>query len=137
MKTNSPTHEEIARRAQEIWQQSGNPGGRDTDIWLEAERQLMAGTADSDSGSSAHESPRTTSESKGAVRLADKESENSGESIVEHHISPSSHSIPDDAEAKAALQKQEARAPKSPTKNAPKLQPAQTSKPLWDKPHSS
>ena len=137
MKTNSPTHEEIAHRAQEIWQQTGNPGGRDTEIWLEAERQLMAGTEDSDSSPSAHESSQTTSESKGAVRLADRTPENSGESIVEHHISPASPTIPYEATAKAAWQKQEARAPKVPTKNAPKSQPAESGKPLWDKPHSS
>ena len=137
MKTNSPTHEEIAHRAQEIWQQSGTPNGRDTEIWLEAERQLMAGTEDPDSGSASHESPKTTSESKGAVTLADRESETSSRSIVEHHITPSAHSILDESEAKAALQKQEARAPRSPTKNAPKSPPSPTGKPLWDKPHSS
>lgn len=132
MKTNSPSHEEITQRAREIWQQSGNPGGRDTEIWLEAERQLMAGTRDSDSRSETYESPRTTSESKGAVTLSDKINSGSpSSSMVEHTIRP------DDATVKAARQKKEARAPKFPTKDNPKAPPAETGKPLWDRPHSS
>jgi hypothetical protein len=138
MKPNSPTHEEITRRAQEIWQKSGSPGGRDTEIWLEAERELTGASdhsADSESESEKYESPRTTSESKGAVKLADRiKSETAAETTVEHHISPA---IPDEEAIKAALQKKEARAPKTPTKIAPKSQPAETGKPLWDRPHSS
>lgn len=132
MNTNSPSHEEITQRAREIWQQSGNPGGRDTEIWLEAERQLMAGTQDSDSSSETYESPRTTSESKGAVTLSDKINSNSpSPTTVEHVIRP------DDATIKATRQKKEARAPKFPTKDIPKAPPAETGKPLWDRPHSS
>ena len=132
MKTNSPSHEEITQRAREIWQQSGSPGGRDTEIWLEAERQLMAGAPDADSSSENYESSRTTSESKGAVTLADKiQSDSPSSSVVEHSIRP------DDAAVKAARQKKEARAPKFPAKNNPKAPPAETGKPLWDRPHSS
>ena len=136
MKSHSPTHEEITQRAQEIWQRYGSPGGRDTEIWLEAERQLTGGSDNSaESDSTQYESPRTTSESKGAVKLADRlTSETAAESIVEHHISPA---IPDDAAVRAALQKKDARAPQFPTKSAPKSKPAETGKPLWDKPHSS
>jgi hypothetical protein len=36
-----PTHEEISRRAQELWEKYGRPEGRDEDIWLEAERELQ------------------------------------------------------------------------------------------------
>jgi hypothetical protein len=39
---NSPTHEAVTQRAQQIWQNYGRPSGRDTEIWLEAERQLTA-----------------------------------------------------------------------------------------------
>ena len=136
MKTHSPTHDDIAQRAQEIWQRYGSPEGRDTEIWLEAERQLTENSEDSTENDSAqYESPRTTSESKGAVRLADQmRSETAAESMVEHHISPA---ISDNAAINAALQKKDARAPKLPTKSAPKAQPAETGKPLWDKPHSS
>jgi hypothetical protein len=35
------THEQISRRAEELWRQYGSPAGRDDDIWLEAERQLL------------------------------------------------------------------------------------------------
>ena len=38
-----PSHDEIARRAQAIYEQSGRQSGRDLENWLEAENQLMAG----------------------------------------------------------------------------------------------
>lgn len=34
-------HDDIARRAQELWEQYGRPQERDLEIWLEAERQLL------------------------------------------------------------------------------------------------
>lgn len=40
------SHQEISRRAEELWRQYGCPQGRDEAIWLEAERQLR-GTASS------------------------------------------------------------------------------------------
>lgn len=40
MKTYQPSHEEITRRAQEIWNSEGQPVGRDDEIWLSAEQQL-------------------------------------------------------------------------------------------------
>lgn len=36
-----PLHDEIAVRAYELWEGYGRPEGRDTEIWLEAERQLL------------------------------------------------------------------------------------------------
>ncbi len=36
----SLSHDDIARRAEEIWRSYGCPQGRDEEIWLEAERQL-------------------------------------------------------------------------------------------------
>lgn len=36
-----PSHEEISRRAQELWERYGRPTGRDEEIWLEAERALQ------------------------------------------------------------------------------------------------
>jgi hypothetical protein len=35
-------HEEIARRAEELWRQKGWPAGQDEAIWLEAESLLQA-----------------------------------------------------------------------------------------------
>jgi hypothetical protein len=35
------SHDVIARRAEELWRQYGCPQGRDEEIWLEAERQLL------------------------------------------------------------------------------------------------
>jgi hypothetical protein len=36
----SPTHDQIAARAETLWRQMGCPESRDEEIWLEAERQL-------------------------------------------------------------------------------------------------
>lgn len=50
MKTNSmiqndtvlpPSSEDISQRARELWEKYGRPSGRDEEIWLEAERQLL------------------------------------------------------------------------------------------------
>ncbi|MCU0915978.1 MAG: DUF2934 domain-containing protein [Planctomycetes bacterium] len=36
------THDQIARRAHELWVQQGCPHGRDRENWFEAEKQLRA-----------------------------------------------------------------------------------------------
>jgi len=41
MKRNRPTHEEIARRAYEIYLARGGQHGYDRDDWLQAEYELM------------------------------------------------------------------------------------------------
>ena len=38
--SNTPNHDEIAQRAQTIWEQAGRPEGQDTEHWLQAEREL-------------------------------------------------------------------------------------------------
>lgn len=43
-----PTHEQIARRAYEIWVQSGYPTGQDAENWAQAERELSTGCTTSD-----------------------------------------------------------------------------------------
>lgn len=40
--TRTPSPDEIAQCAREIWTESGQPQGRDDVIWLEAERRLIA-----------------------------------------------------------------------------------------------
>ncbi len=49
--TTQLSHDEISRKAKELWENYGRPEGRDDEIWLEAERSL-AGTS----------SPRTSEE---------------------------------------------------------------------------
>ncbi len=44
MKPASPSHAAISQQASEIWEQRGRPQGQDVAIWLEAERQLQAGS---------------------------------------------------------------------------------------------
>jgi Protein of unknown function (DUF2934) len=39
-----PSHEEIAAPAHLLWHQKGCPHGRDEEIWLEAERGILAGS---------------------------------------------------------------------------------------------
>ena len=135
MKTNSPTHEEITQRAQKIWQESGNPSGRDNEIWFEAERQLTAGATDANAESGRKQALRTTTQSKGTTDRAEQiKVETAAESMVENHISPA---ISEDEAIKAALQKKEARAPKVATHTGPKSKPVESGKPLWNKAHSS
>jgi hypothetical protein len=40
--SNLPSHEQITRRAYEIFIERGRPEGRDLEHWLEAEKQLRA-----------------------------------------------------------------------------------------------
>jgi hypothetical protein len=117
MKT--PTHDEISRQARTIWQDRGCPEGIDTEIWLEAERQLAWDSAIATRGQSSSVAERAKAET-------------AAESMVEYHISPA---LPEQEAIKAA-QVKEARAPKSPKAVAPKAKPAETGKPLWDRPHS-
>lgn len=65
-----PTHEQISRRAQQLWENGGRPSGRDEEIWLEAERQLATG------------------EETSAAFIARIKAETASESAVEYLISP-------------------------------------------------
>jgi hypothetical protein len=44
-----PSHDQIARRAYEIWVQSGYVTGRDAENWAQAERELSTGCASQES----------------------------------------------------------------------------------------
>jgi hypothetical protein len=44
-----PSHDQIARRAYEIWIQSGYVIGRDAENWAQAERELSTGCASPES----------------------------------------------------------------------------------------
>ncbi len=112
---NTPTHDEIARQAQEFWQDRGCPAGNDTEIWLEAEQALSHGLP--------------------ADRFTERVvAETAAESLVEFHVSPA---LPDQEAIQAALQKQTARAPRVPHHTGPKAKPPESGKPVWQKPHSS
>jgi hypothetical protein len=147
MKTNSPTEQEIAQRAREIWNSRGQPAGQDTEIWLEAERQLSSAAANNTPsategrGNGKTQASKTPADPKAAdlkpgasAQTERLRGEMASESEVEYQITPA---IPDDEAIKAALQKREARAPKVPHANAPQAKPPETGKPIWPKPHSS
>jgi hypothetical protein len=40
MNESDPSHDEIARQAEDLWRERGYPQGRDDEIWFEAERKL-------------------------------------------------------------------------------------------------
>jgi hypothetical protein len=150
MKTNSPTEQEIAHRARALWQERGQPTGQDTQIWLEAERQLSTpaaapnlpsptegrGNGKTQAGKSPAD-PKPADLKPKPVAGGQTErlrGEMASESEVEYQITPAPS---DDAAIKAALQKRDARTPQKPVKTAPQAKPPETGKPVWPKPHSA
>lgn len=132
---NTPTREEVAQRAYQIWEESGRPDGRETEFWLKAEQQLNEPSLGSHSSSQDQSSARTAPESRGASILAERmKEEMAAESAIEFNISPA---VSQDAAIKAALQKKEARAPKRSSKTAPQSAPPESGKPLWNKARSA
>lgn len=121
-----PTHDEIAQRAQSLWDMRGQPHGHDLAIWLEAERQLSIDLAGPQSGGLAE--PASSPGPMGRLLS----------SPTTEHVPVSFTPDPDMIAAQAALEKKSARAPRLPThKNAPHTAPAESGKPLWNQPHSS
>jgi hypothetical protein len=54
-----PTHNEISAIARKIWEKAGQPAGRDTAIWLEAEDRLRTGVDMVNAGDDARADTRT------------------------------------------------------------------------------
>jgi predicted extracellular nuclease len=115
MKTNSLTHGEIAERARQIWEAEGNPTGRDTEIWLNAEQQLCARMT-----GPAKQSPATAARfsQSSATAIERLTSETAAESVVEFSLLAST---PDAVAVQAALQTPESRGTQPPGKTAPQL----------------
>ena len=132
MNTNAPTHEEVTRRAEEIWSARGRPSGQDEEIWHEAERQLKAASVKNAPSEAQGRGNGNSQASEATTGAGVRPSESSRP--AEAASPPPS---PAETSAKASQQKKTARAPKLPGKTAPKSPPAETGKPLWDKPHSS
>lgn len=83
---NTPTHDEIATKAAQLWKDRGCPEGIDNAIWLEAEQQLKAGPA-----------PGGGRDQSFVERAKE---ETAAESVVEYHITPP---VSEQAAIKAAL----------------------------------
>jgi hypothetical protein len=135
-----PSHDEVAQCAHQIWQEYGQPTGRDEEIWFEAERRLQAGSKDSDGGAnaSARESDTTVTESRGASALADRLSHADTGGNGSAGKATAVPKMPAQEAVKADVQKKEARAPKVVSKaSPPKPTPAPPGKPLYDRPHSA
>lgn len=105
---NTTTHAQIAEHAHHLWL-DGSFKGSDTEIWLEAERQLTAGFL------------RPTSP------------------VTDHLAQHPLDKLRSDAAVaqQAANQKQVARAPKLATHTGPRVATPTSGKPIWSKPHSS
>ena len=111
----TPTHDEISSEAQKLWQNRACPADCDTEIWLEAERKL-------------------TKDPAANTFAARTSAEAASESEVENLLSPAES---EQMSIQAAVQKENARAPQVPRHTGPKTKPAETGKPLWNRPHSS
>ena len=129
------SHEKTAKRAEKIWQDYGKPVGRDIEIWHEAERQIAADASITQLESESNNTyPHVIDARHSSASAEQIVAETAAESVVEYYISPA---IPSRDAVNAALQKQDARAPKVSHSAPPKRAPAESGKPLWNKPHSS
>lgn len=111
----TPTHDEIAQEAQQLWQQSGCPAGLDNEIWLKAERTLIENLA-------------------ADLFIERASAEAAAESEIENLLSPPES---EQKSIQAAVQKEDARAPLTPRHTGKKTKPAKTGKPLWNQVHAS
>ena len=135
---NTPSHEAVAQRASELWQSHDRPTGRDNEFWLEAERQLSGAAADSSAAAVAAEVAKIAGVSVRPAGLAEPVGPAAAADFPVATAAPTNAvPMPGGAGAKVVQQKQMARAPKLPSKTAPKALPPESGKPLWDKPHSS
>lgn len=112
------SHADISRQARQLWQDRGCPTGCDEAIWLETERQMQG---------------KLKADLKGDTFAASALTKTAAENLAGYELPPAAT----EKEAITALQKQEARAPQVAKHNRQKDKPAETGKPLWDKPHSS
>ena len=71
-----PTHDEIAQRAQAIFEESGRVPGRDMQNWLEAEAQLVAVRKRASDGRN-----NTNTDSRPAAKPAQQPSNNSRQPV--------------------------------------------------------
>ena len=136
MNPNPPTHEAVKHRAQQIWRERGCPEGCDTQIWLEAERQL-AMTASSQNTPSNPQGRGDGNSQAGSGPADPKVAPPTHERPSDAASATPPHPTPGESAALSALQKKSARAPKQPRKTAPTAKPPESGKPIWDKPHSS
>lgn len=131
-----PTHNEVARRAEDLWQTQGLPVGRDTDIWFEAERQLKAGRPGPRTDSTTHPIPPGNDPFANAVLTAAIRAK-AGLAAARPTVS---RPLPSTARATGPAPGQQvtlARTPKRPTKFAPEAAVPRSGKPLWSRSHSS
>jgi hypothetical protein len=115
---NPPTHDSIAQRAHQLWEDFGHPEDRDVETWLIAERQLIT----------AGKTPEPKLSGAAYAEHA------AAKHHAEGHAPPT---IESKASLQAEAQKLKARAPQVAHHTGPKPQPAPSGKPLWSKPHSS
>lgn len=67
--TSRISHDEISRRARELWESRGQPLGQDDEIWLQAERELTRNPGPGYGAAGTEPSVRTAVEPKPTGRL--------------------------------------------------------------------
>jgi hypothetical protein len=87
-------HDDIARRAQELWERYGRPHDRDLEIWLEAERQLLGADSSVKSVGNASVSSKQLGESTRAASQSAASPQHTGSAPSPEEIKiPSSESV--------------------------------------------
>ncbi len=109
------TQESISQRARELWERYGRPEGRDNEIWLEAERQLLGVDAQVEGEANASVSAQQLDESTSY----DKPRTRAGESS----------SVRKPAASSKAASSTKSSPPKSSAKSSPALKTAASDKP--------
>jgi len=117
----APTHDEIAQHARHLWLDRGCPTQRDTEIWLAAEQELRS-------------PPPAATAPKPDVFAARALKVTADENLAGYQLPPAA-SVQE--AITQALQKKDARTPQAPHHTGPKAKPAESGKPIWNKPHSS
>lgn len=115
--TPTPSHDDVAQCARELWQSYGQPEGRDQEIWLEAERKLAAQAKSAGKAQSAG-----GTKSGGTIDPERLKTEMAAESVEEFNLDAGTS---DQAAIKAALQTtKRTPAPKTPATAAKAPAPA-------------
>lgn len=131
----TPSHDEISKRAFQLWHEHGSPAGHETETWLIAERQLTAKAAETTAALATLAVHEAQHETRAAAQLERTVTATAAKSMADEH--PLSPAVPDQKALNVAQQKHDARAPQIPHHTGPHTKPPESGKPVWNQPHSS
>ncbi|MDI1319195.1 MAG: DUF2934 domain-containing protein, partial [bacterium] len=89
----TPTHDEISKRAFQLWHEYGSPAGRENETWLSAERQLTAKAAETTATLATHAAHDAQHESQAAARAERVVTATAAKDMADEH--PLSPAVPD------------------------------------------